>query len=608
MTPSPEPNVTPTEAILDGAPPVWDLADLLKRRINPHYALLLALPWLAFLINPNWIFQGFGHMDPWYYFGMSLDFPRYQNLLQTYSGERLTWVLPARLFVALFSPVWGWVAFHLCLYWISAFSLYFLLRRFVGAQSALIAAALLAVHPLFLGANGWTYLDSGSIAYFSLALVALAWAHQSRHRPIYIVLGGVLWGAAAYNYLLWWLLTPSCGFFYWATSAPEEASGGGTNWRRWLSAAGWFAAGIGIMTLLMIGGHRALFGPVPRFFYADNLAAAQFNLTVSRTAVYWGSQSYEWIPTAGWIVFPVLTFVASLAGIARHVFRIRRLTRLQAGLILTYDYAFLALAYFTFRPNQILQFDYYASILIPTEFLVLGVLVFAAPARTSPRRLAIVIGVAVCISLAPLWRGGWHIFGLQRDRLWWNYALGFLVILAVMALNRRAGWAIAAVGLSVASFGLTPKYPSTAWNDEYNGLAAMQRVAEAIRAVDAATPPGQLPSFWFDNFDDYVDSNTPEYRAIMCGLQTHALSMQHYPKIDATRTYPPGTEIVLITRDRDVFPSAAAAMGAAGMPLRMLKQHRILGDGISESKPVSYWLTFTEVLPAGGASAPPPGK
>src|SRR5690348_4991877 len=68
--------------------------DWLVDRTNPHYAFLLILPWTLFLLNPNWMFQGLGHMDPWYYFGMSLDFPRYQHLSPSYSNERLTWILP----------------------------------------------------------------------------------------------------------------------------------------------------------------------------------------------------------------------------------------------------------------------------------------------------------------------------------------------------------------------------------------------------------------------------------------------------------------------------------------------------------------------------------
>src|SRR5689334_20458186 len=84
----------------------------LLSKVNPHYLVLFLLPWLIFLINPNWLFQGFGRTEPWHYFGMSIHYPQFQPFVQL-AGERPLWVLPARLLVALFSPAYGWVALHL---------------------------------------------------------------------------------------------------------------------------------------------------------------------------------------------------------------------------------------------------------------------------------------------------------------------------------------------------------------------------------------------------------------------------------------------------------------------------------------------------------------
>jgi hypothetical protein len=72
--------------------------------------------------------------------------------------------------------------------------------------------------------------------------------------------------------------------------------------------------------------------------------------------------------------------------------------------------------------------------------------------------------------------------------------------------------------------------------------------------------------------------------------------MWNYPAVDPTKKYAPGTELILITRDRDVFESANAKMSSAGMPLRMWKQEIISGEGDAPYKPVSYWLTFTDVI------------
>ena len=579
-------------------PPVPKPATRLERfigRINVHYAILVAVPWLVFLVNPNWIFQGFGHMDPWYYFGMSIDFPRYQLLAPGYSGERLTWVLPSRLFVALFSPIYGWILFHLFVYWTAVFCVYHLLRRLTNARTALIAAVMMACHPLFIASNGWTYLDSGSMAYFAAALAALAASGRARYPVAYVVAAGALWAAGAYNYLLWWLLTPCCVLFYWGLDAvPQE--------RRLLSIAAlryysrpaiWFGLGIGITTLLMMCGHYMIYGPTSRFFYEQNIIAATFNLGVKKGEAYWGLESYDWIPTAGWIVFPILAFLATCIALAGHLFLGHRLKRYAVGIILMYDYAFLALAYLTYRPNQILQFDYYASILIPLEFLVLGVLVFEKPVAAPRWTLALLLLVAIGISVAPLWHVSFYTFGLQKERLFSRYVIGLAAIVAAFFWRHRWAWAVGMTGLAVAGFGLTPRYPNTAWNWNHNAFGVMKRIVEAVQLVDANTPTGVFPVFWINNYDDPY---TVEYRSIMCSLQSHGLSMAHYPEVDPTKRYPAGTELILITRQKDVFEAANSRMTQAGMPLRLRKQYLISGEDRERSARVSYWLTFTDVV------------
>ena len=59
-----------------------------------HYLVILVIPAVLWLINPNWLFQNLGHTDPWYYFGEFWHFPHFQSLLPTYAGERMTWIVP----------------------------------------------------------------------------------------------------------------------------------------------------------------------------------------------------------------------------------------------------------------------------------------------------------------------------------------------------------------------------------------------------------------------------------------------------------------------------------------------------------------------------------
>jgi hypothetical protein len=578
-------------------PPQQGLFDRLIERINPHFAILFLLPWFLFLINPNWMFQGFGHMDPWYYFGLSIDFPRYQHLGTQYSAERLTWILPARLFVALLSPVYGWLAFHVCVYCISTFSLYSIVRRLFDAQTAILTATMMGCHSMFIGSNGWTYVDSGSIAYLLLAFAALTSVRGARHPSAYVIFAGIFWAAAAYTYPLWWILTPCCALFYWGVVDGDSGAKPSFKFRlsRYLLNVAFFSLGLVVTTSLMMFCHYCVHGSGGGFFFAQNLAMINFHLTVKQEEVYWGSNSYAWVKTAGWIVFPVLTMVATILALLRYMLRKIRLTRPVIGICAAFGYAFLSLLYLQFRNTHVLEFDYYVSILIPLEFLVLAALVYRVPPRVAGRTLYLILAVSSLIMIIPLLRARFHNIE-PDDSLIVYYILGVAVVGVSLFWRHVRTWAWVVIGLAVTSFGLLPAYPSSAWRSAFNGLAATRRVAEAVNVVDSSASGDKLPVFWIDDFND---ANTFEYRSIMCALQTHGSSMWKYPAVDTTKHYPAGTELILITRDKNVFESANATMRGSGMPLRMWKQQLISGEGENPSKPVSYWLTFTDVLAPG---------
>jgi len=570
------------------------MLDAFVEWVNPHYAFLLLLPWFILLINVNWPFQGFGTVDPWYYFGMSLDFPRYQHLELTYAGERLTWILPARLFVWLFSPVYGWMLFHICLWYVAVLLVYSVLRDVIGARGALLTAAMMGAHPLFLGSNGWAYLDGGSIAYL-MCTVWVIWASRSARQPqAYLTLAGVFWAFTTYNYLLWWLFTPCCAVFYLIAADLKLTVRSTETRRRFGSAVVYFAVGIVIATVLLMFAQRWIYGRTAAFFFAKNVHEVLANLTLKRSQVGWGSQTYDWIPAAGWIVFPVVTFLISIVGLVRH-FMGTRLPKIHIGLILIFCYAFMSMAYMTFRPNEILQFDYYASILIPLEFLVLGVLVFSAPPGLPKTFWSVVLAIGVCISVAPLWQVNLYKSGLGKNLLS-HYIFALFALTPVLIRRRVWTWGAAVAGLSIASFGLIPAYPSNAWTFQYNGMAATRRVADAITLIDANTAAEALPVMWLDNYDS-ADVRTSEFRAIMCGLMSQMRSMTRYPEVDQSRKCKAGTELVLITKKEDEFEAANAKATAAGMPLKFRRQYMISGDGIDPAERVRYWITFTEVLP-----------
>jgi hypothetical protein len=569
--------------------------EIFASRLNPHYVFLCFLPWFIFFVNPNWLFQGFGHFDPWYYFGMSVNFPRYQHVELLYPGERIAWILPARLFVLLFTPVYGWMLFHVAIYLACAFSVYFLIRRFAGSHAALITAAMMAAHPMFIASNGWANYESGNIAYLLLSLAALGAAAAASRPHVYLVLAGILWAFGAYLNLFWWTFTPCCALFYWGAAGESafRSSTGSLDLRRCLSAAGSFATGLAIATLVMHVLFYAIYGAEARNFYHEQYSMVQWGTKLKTGQELSGNSSLNWVATAGWVVFPVLTAIASLIALVRH-FLGARLVRFALGTVLCYLFAFTVMVVFTFRAVQVMWYDYYTSMLIPLEFLTLGVLAYPFASKLSTRSVWIVVAVSVAISIAPMYQNPYYRPSASTV-VWWHYIAGLVVIPAAMFTRNRIVWIAAAIGIGVTTFGLITQFTSQ-WNSyNYNGLAATRRVAEAMQYVDTINNPHRRPVFWFDDYDEKT-AETAEFRSIMCSFVAHFVAMRKFPQIDSGRKFEPGDQLIILNQRKDIFDTANAAMTAAGMPLRPVAQRMVSGEGFGFGQQVTYWLTFVEVV------------
>ena len=549
-----------------------------------HALFLLLLPWLIYLVNPNWPFQSLGHMDAWYYFGYFIHFPKYQIPLPNYAGERLTWILPGLLLSRLLTAPYGTLALHLICYYVAVFSVYFVAARISNRRTALLTSSLLGCHPLFLGANGWTYYDGAAIAFLSLTLALLAKSVDSGRERWFLVLAGMAWGALVYTFAGWALLSPVVVLMYIGLVARNTRE---LSPRRLADPlfrfAGFMAAGLALTTIGRMVCHRLIYGNPEHFFFYHNVRAA---LGIGRLADNpWSSGNYKWILSASWLVFPMLALVAGAGTLLRHK-RLPEPRRMRAAaVIIAYVYAALVMAAMTVHEFRMLENDFFASILLPLVFLVLAVTVLEVPDSVSGLRFESVVVLSCLVCVLPLAGPGLHrvmlFAGLAAPRL--IGAAG--VLKSLRAPRTAAGWSFAVLCLSAASFGLVPGHPDMAWTVRYDGLAATKRVAAAVQAIDRRFSAGEYPAFWIDNQHSIL---TSEYRSIMCAFTAHELSMKRYPEVDGS--YSPGRRLVLVTETRDVFESANRRMSAAGMPLALLSQERITGDG------VSYWLTFVRVL------------
>ena len=117
-------------------------------------------------------------------------------------------ILPGLVLARTFSPAYGLIAMHVLFYCLATFSLYYIVQTFTERRTALLTSCLLGCHPLFIGANGWSYFDGASIAYFLLTLAFIVRAASSRLRRTCLLLAGIWWASLVYSYPLWLALTP----------------------------------------------------------------------------------------------------------------------------------------------------------------------------------------------------------------------------------------------------------------------------------------------------------------------------------------------------------------------------------------------------------------
>jgi len=567
----------------------------LYRLRNP--IVLMTLPALIFLINPNWLFQDVGNMDPWFYFGGFMHFARYQRLIPYappwpgYALERLMWVLPGAILVRIFSPVYGLVALHTLFYWISILSMYFLVKTLTDSRTGMLTACFLGFCPFFIGANGWAYIDSASIAYFLLTLVLIVKATSSRSTRIWPLLAGASCASLVFTNILWVSLVPCFIYFYYMTAYEDVVISLKSVRERLVPFLTFLLLGAAGLTVCLQIVHVAIYGPGSGFFFRNNLAKA-FEIIGRKTSPA-SSGNFHWIWTAGWIVLPALGFLASVGLLIQNKRRAIRLTSPSRAALYIYLYVLAVAVIMTISSFRLLEFDYYADILIAPLFLAMGMTIFRVPESWSDAWFYTLLAACCAVCILPLSRPDLylttHIEGLAL-----SYALGVLMVAVCILFpgSTVSQFALMFV-FPIVSFGLVPIQPGPAWYMKYDGMGLTRRVASALAAIDRRLPADAYPAFWIDNYDSRY---TGEYRAIMCMFLSHSLSMKRYPEIDAERVYRPGTFLILITEKEDIFDAANEKMTGAGMPLSLYGQDLIAESG------GSYWLTYTRVM--NGVSAP----
>ena len=165
---------------------------MLKRLNWVHILILLALPIVLALINPNWLFN-VNMADDFNYLGYQMNFPKYTGWYPSadiYLIERLSIILPGYFIRQFASPLIANFVVHLGVYYLAIFSVYGILNRLFTAKVALIIALLFGQYPLIMRASGWDYPDGYAMAYFALTIFFLTYSVGSKRQFLYLAGAG----------------------------------------------------------------------------------------------------------------------------------------------------------------------------------------------------------------------------------------------------------------------------------------------------------------------------------------------------------------------------------------------------------------------------------
>jgi Dolichyl-phosphate-mannose-protein mannosyltransferase len=570
-------------AISSGSPP--DLDPEWEHRL--YLALLMVAPVFFYWVNPNWTFQGLGHYDNWYYAGFFNHDLGYQPDMSNYAGERLSWNIPGHLLTMLFpAPIGGMILNFIC-HAAGLILVYLIVRRFIDARSGFLTAAMLALNPLYIGANGWNYLNGGSNVYMLISFWALIRSRDAINPRFYWLLAGASWAGLLNGYIAWIIFTPAC-LLMWLAGANETISHWASkrDWLQLIRPIIFFGLGFVGLTALLAAIHTVLAQNRNHFFFYYNLEAAVSVGTL--TSNPWSRGNWTWISEATWIVTPL---VAVVTGAGALLLRRKEMGPASKMLIWAYLYSFGIMVVMTVRQSRLLEFDYFATILLPPAYLALGVTAFRIPANSRfPWTLSISLAGAALMGLTLAFPGTYEL-GLKQ---------GLLVPLLIVAVSSalymlwssRAWFAIVAF-FALGTAPLVPAYPRAAYAEKFDGMAAYSRVAEAIRMVDArykADGRNQPAQFWY-NDNNYEDPRIREYRSVMCGFMSHKISLKNFPAVDPPEVGHLGSGTLLAIMTPKPLDSEAAP--------RLLSQQgfNLVPEGASQIKgrDGSFWITFVRL-------------
>lgn len=364
----------------------------IANKVEPTLLLLLVLPWVIALSSNNWLFEQHSYIDSWIYLGFFLRFNQFLSILgDTYYASRLSVIIPGHIAFELFPPLAAQYILHVTFYYLAIISFYLTLKYTLNSRAAFLSTVMLGCYAWFHERIGSNYVDGFGIAYYLVTVLMLTLAAKRGSWRTFLVLGGFFYGCLIYSNLFWVVLTPSLAIYHLAANSQNHKS--------FLKSCCFFVIGFAVSTLLFGIISFTINGKF--LFFLSSINTALSFLSVE--SVYRNDWS-KWTRTASWLTLLVVTFVNILVFLVINFGG--NTTRRTQLIVFSFQFCFALnlLIFITFdllrRPT--LQFDYYASYLIPSMFLAIGSLLTQLELtleRLKPYQLSLAVGGTILVTM-----------------------------------------------------------------------------------------------------------------------------------------------------------------------------------------------------------------
>jgi hypothetical protein len=426
---------------------------------------LVWLPALAALalfapLNQNFGFDSPGWLDPFMYLGYFWHYPEHLSLLENdYKASRLPWVLPGFAAHRLLGEIAGSYLLHWFTLTVGGTALYLLMRstlrdRAVAAITALAWVSSTSAH----GVGGWNYHIVAAAAYYLLACwLVVREDGRGVWRPA-IALAGAAFAAAVHTHLFLALFAPFVAWLYLVA----RARAGPASWRRLALDAARFATGAAGLTLILMAINGVSGGNWLFFMRQIDYAIWMSQPGHDR----WYFEMGRWLPTAKYLVIPVLCLVAGTLALRQSSGG--EAWRFSAALVLQGWSAMLVVAYCQFvRHQSVMDHDYMAFVIQCHTFPAFGVALLG-PARSdrSVREASSAVALAGIVILGALLFGMPTVIprSLERMQLLFGsvpaivppLVVGLVVVLIATPLRRGVRMVAWAVWFSVLNVWVAP--------------------------------------------------------------------------------------------------------------------------------------------------------